>query len=572
MSSTTGYSGKTSLVGGFAPTVTSMTMTGSVYVGSAVRVNPNVQGGPIPQEVTSGSGPSTAPSGATSTGPRRDVLAGRPAMSGTACACASLAINPLGMTTAYSTFTRAVSATQISSIGDLTLSLAPNWASVDPTGPWTSAVAGISAGLSDGTTSITTYHNSSGTTDASVWWVNSTEDPAGSVTAVLYDADGNVVQAGGLAPSSTPTWAEATGPLQSRSATRPWARAMSCASSTPPATRSTPTRAWPPGRRCPAPAVQGSLTAGLPAKRDYRGAMTVLAIDVGTTGVTALLVSTDASIVARGYREFPSTSRARGWVEHDPAEIWAAVRDACGQALAGDEEPTAIGITNQRETLVLWDRETLGSPMKAIVWRDRRTAGICAQLRADGHGEEVERLTGLRLDPYFTGTKLTWVKDNAPHVWAASPPAHGGGHGGLLRHRTADAGHVAHHRRQQRQPNAAIQPRDRRLGRLAVRAVRGPRDALPEIVASYGEVATTDPDCFFGLSIPIAGIAGDQQAALFGQACFSPGRASAPTALAPSCSSTPAASWCAPSPGSSPPSPGSTRTAPGSSRSRARYS
>ncbi|MFM2438724.1 MAG: glycerol kinase GlpK, partial [Actinomycetota bacterium] len=113
--------------------------------------------------------------------------------------------------------------------------------------------------------------------------------------------------------------------------------------------------------------------------------MTVLAIDVGTTGVTALLVSTDASIVARGYREFPQHFPHEGWVEHDPAEIWAAVQDSCSQVLADDEEPTAIGITNQRETLVLWDRETLGSPRKAIVWQDRRTAGICSQLRADGH-------------------------------------------------------------------------------------------------------------------------------------------------------------------------------------------
>lgn len=197
VSSTTGYSGKTSLVGGFAPTVTSMTMTGSVYVGSAVRVNPNVQGGPIPQEVYQWQWSIDGAEwrdidGATAT--TYSPVAGDV---GHRLRMRILAINPLGMTTAYSTFTRAVSATQISSIGDLTLSLAPNWASVDPTGPWTSAVAGISAGLSDGTTSITTY-NSSGTTDASVWWVNGTEDPAGSVTAVLYDADGNVVQAGGF--------------------------------------------------------------------------------------------------------------------------------------------------------------------------------------------------------------------------------------------------------------------------------------------------------------------------------------------------------------------------------------
>ena len=146
--------------------------------------------------------------------------------------------------------------------------------------------------------------------------------------------------------------------------------------------------------------------------------MTILAIDVGTTGVTALLISTDASIVAKGYQEFPQHFPQEGWVEHDPAQIWDATLAACAEVLAGDEEPTAIGITNQRETLVLWDRETIGSPTRAIVWQDRRTAGICSQLRADGHEDMIEERTGLRLDPYFTGTKLTWVATNEPHVWA----------------------------------------------------------------------------------------------------------------------------------------------------------
>ena len=98
--------------------------------------------------------------------------------------------------------------------------------------------------------------------------------------------------------------------------------------------------------------------------------MTILAIDVGTTGVTALLISTDASITAKGYQEFEQHFPREGWVEHDPAQIWEATLAACTQALAGDETPTAIGITNQRETLVMWDRETLASPMKAIVWQD----------------------------------------------------------------------------------------------------------------------------------------------------------------------------------------------------------
>lgn len=252
--------------------------------------------------------------------------------------------------------------------------------------------------------------------------------------------------------------------------------------------------------------------------------MTILAIDVGTTGVTALLISTDATIVAKGYREFPQYFPQEGWVEHDPGEIWAATLEACTEALADDEVPTAIGITNQRETLCLWDRETLGSPMKAIVWQDRRTAGICAQLRADGHESMVAERTGLRLDPYFTGTKITWVRDNAPHVWA-------GVTSGRTAIGTVDSYIIARLTRGLRHVTDASNASRTLLYNLSTGdwdeelcALFGaPRSALPEIVPSYGEVGVTDPDSFLGLSIPIAGIAGDQQAALFGQACYSPG-------------------------------------------------
>ncbi|MCB0914778.1 MAG: glycerol kinase GlpK [Actinobacteria bacterium] len=252
--------------------------------------------------------------------------------------------------------------------------------------------------------------------------------------------------------------------------------------------------------------------------------MTLLAIDVGTTGVTALLVSTDASIVAKGYQEFPQHFPQEGWVEHDPAEIWDATLAACERALAGDEVPSAIGITNQRETLVLWDRETLGSPMKAIVWQDRRTAGICAQLKADGHEAMVAERTGLRLDPYFTGTKITWVHDNAPHVFAgikAGRTAIGTVDSYLIARLTRGLHHITDASNASRTLlyNLTTGDWDDDLCDL----FEVPREALPEIVPSYGEVATTDPDCFFGLSVPIAGIAGDQQAALFGQACFVPG-------------------------------------------------
>src|SRR4051812_15227114 len=138
--------------------------------------------------------------------------------------------------------------------------------------------------------------------------------------------------------------------------------------------------------------------------------MTVLAIDAGTTGVTALLVTEDGRIASRGYEEFAQHFPQPGWVEHEPEQIWQATLSACRQALqplqARDvEPPTAVGITNQRETAVLWDKRTLAAPRRAIVWQDRRTSAICAELRDAGHEGRVSELTGLRLDPYFTGTK-----------------------------------------------------------------------------------------------------------------------------------------------------------------------
>ena len=252
--------------------------------------------------------------------------------------------------------------------------------------------------------------------------------------------------------------------------------------------------------------------------------MTVLAIDLGTTGVTALLISTDASIVAKGYQEFPQHFPHEGWVEHDPGEIWDATLTACRAALAGDEQPTAIGITNQRETLVMWDRETLGSPTRAIVWQDRRTAGICTQMRADGHEPMIAERTGLRLDPYFTGTKLSWVRNNLPHVWAGianGRTAVGTVDSYIIARLTRGLHHVTDASNASRTLlyNLATGQWDPELCDL----FGVPIEALPQIVPSYGEVGVTDPDSFLGLSVPIAGIAGDQQAALFGQTCFSPG-------------------------------------------------
>jgi glycerol kinase len=145
----------------------------------------------------------------------------------------------------------------------------------------------------------------------------------------------------------------------------------------------------------------------------------VLAIDAGTTGVTVLLVTDEAGVLARGYAEFAQHFPRPGWVEHAPEEIWQATLTAAQNALDAAPQAVvrAVGITNQRETAVLWDRDTLAAPRRAIVWQDRRTSSICERLEAEGHGARVTELTGLRLDPYFTATKLTWLRDNDTRAW-----------------------------------------------------------------------------------------------------------------------------------------------------------
>jgi glycerol kinase len=146
--------------------------------------------------------------------------------------------------------------------------------------------------------------------------------------------------------------------------------------------------------------------------------MSILAVDAGTTGVTALVVDARGRVVRRSTHEFPQHFPQPGQVEHAPEEIWQATLESVRVVLDGlDDAPTAVGITNQRETVVVWDRETLGAPRRAIVWQDRRSTGICDRLRAAGAEPRVRELTGLRLDPYFTGTKLTWLAEHDPRTW-----------------------------------------------------------------------------------------------------------------------------------------------------------
>ena len=251
--------------------------------------------------------------------------------------------------------------------------------------------------------------------------------------------------------------------------------------------------------------------------------MTVLAIDAGTTGVTALVVRADGRVASRGYEEFPQHFPRPGWVEHEPEQIWQATLSACRQALEG-QSVTAVGITNQRETAVLWDRSTLAAPRRAIVWQDRRSAQICDRLRAEGHEDRARELTGLRFDPYFTATKLCWLAENDEQAWSgvsAGAVAVGTVDSYLVARLTGGREHVT---------DASNASRT-----LLFDLVEGgwseelcdlfgvPVAALPQVVPSYGEIGRTDPGVFLGLDMPIAGIAGDQQAALFGQACFAPG-------------------------------------------------
>jgi glycerol kinase len=253
--------------------------------------------------------------------------------------------------------------------------------------------------------------------------------------------------------------------------------------------------------------------------------MTVLALDAGTTGVTALVVTEDGRIASRGYQEFAQHFPQPGWVEHEPEEIWQATLAAARTALAAAEgPPAAIGITNQRETAVLWDRRTLAAPRRAIVWQDRRTAAICDRLRDAGHEQRVSDLTGLRLDPYFTGTKLTWIAENEPKVWA--DVAAGGTVVG-----TVDSYLVARltgGREHATDPTNASRTLlyDLQVGAWSEELcdlLGVPPAALPQVRRSSGEFGRTDPAAFLGLDLPVTGIAGDQQSALFGQACFEEG-------------------------------------------------
>jgi glycerol kinase len=256
----------------------------------------------------------------------------------------------------------------------------------------------------------------------------------------------------------------------------------------------------------------------------------VLALDQGTTGSRALVVDGEGKVLARGYRELPQYFPRPGWVEHDPEEIWQTQLAAAGEALAaarvGSRDIAAIGITNQRETTILWDRRS-GQPVhRAIVWQCRRSAPLCERMRADGLEPLVRERTGLVCDAYFSGTKLAWLLDADPVLRpraARGELAFGTVDAWLLWKLTGGRVHAT-------DPSNASRTLCLDIERLAwdpelTGYLRIPAEVFPAVRPScgvFGETAAVGP---LPAGIPVAGIAGDQQAALFGQGAHRPGDA-----------------------------------------------
>ncbi|MFO7647091.1 MULTISPECIES: glycerol kinase GlpK [Halomonas] len=253
----------------------------------------------------------------------------------------------------------------------------------------------------------------------------------------------------------------------------------------------------------------------------------LLAIDQGTTSSRAILFDREGHNIASAQREFPQIFPRDGWVEHDPAALWSSVLTTCREVLeragVGLDAVIGAGITNQRETTVVWDRET-GEPLyNAIVWQDRRTADTCQQLREAGHLEEVQARTGLLIDPYFSATKLAWILD---HVEGARARAERG----ELAFGTVDTfliwkltgGRVHATDATNASRTALFNIHEQRWDPVLLELFGIPESLLPEVKDSSDDFGMIDAE-WLGGELPIAGVAGDQQAALVGQACFAPG-------------------------------------------------
>lgn len=250
----------------------------------------------------------------------------------------------------------------------------------------------------------------------------------------------------------------------------------------------------------------------------------VLAIDQGTTGSSALVVSGRGEVVGRAYSEFTQYFPRPGWVEHDAEEIFAVTARVAREALAAaNTEVTAVGITNQRETIVVWDPATLRPLHRAIVWQDRRTSARCRELRAAGHEGMVRRRTGLLLDPYFSGTKLGWLLETEPELAARAESgelAAGTIDAWLVARLTAGAVHATDPTNASR--TLLFDLDEGGWNDELLRLMGVPRRILPEIRPSSGDFGVADGGVL-GVEAPIGGVAGDQQAALYGQGCWEAG-------------------------------------------------
>lgn len=255
----------------------------------------------------------------------------------------------------------------------------------------------------------------------------------------------------------------------------------------------------------------------------------LLALDQGTSSSRSIVFDRDGRIVAMAQREFRQIYPQPGWVEHDPREIWqtqlATAQEAIAKAGLAAADIASIGITNQRETTLVWNRRT-GEPLHhAIVWQDRRTADVCARLREQGHAELFRRKTGLVLDPYFSGTKLAWILDHVDGARAAAARgelAFGTVDSWLMWQLTAGAVHATDVSNASR--TLMLDVHTNRWDDELLEALRVPREVLPEVRPSSHVYGTTQA-ALLGAAVPIGGVAGDQQSALFGQACFRAGLA-----------------------------------------------
>ena len=253
----------------------------------------------------------------------------------------------------------------------------------------------------------------------------------------------------------------------------------------------------------------------------------ILAIDQGTTSSRAIVFDDRQQIAGTGQKEFPQHFPKSGWVEHELEDIWESVVETCRAAIAdaGIEasDIAAIGITNQRETVALWDRAT-GEPVnRAIVWQDRRTADFCDSLKGEGHEAEFTAKTGLLLDPYFSGTKIAWLLDNVDGLRAradAGEIAFGTIDTFLIWRLTGGERHVTDATNAARTLIFNIDEEDWDDGLLKI--LRIPRAILPEVLDCAADFGTAKAD-ILGAEVPVCGVAGDQQAATIGQACFEPG-------------------------------------------------